>query len=99
MNANAKFLKEAQEIEAKWAKSGLLDGIDDRFRCTTARHLESHRLPGQVTCQECEELASYSRWLKKPSPVTNGFIEYFCSVHAPEDTHCFVVESARHKFK
>jgi hypothetical protein len=99
MNANAKFLKEARELEKNWSSTVFKD-IDDRFiRGSSARLLESHRLPGEVKCQECEELASYSRFLEKPSPVTNNFHEYFCLVHAPNDATCFVVEAARHKFK
>lgn len=42
---NAKFLAEAKAIEARWAKTGLLDGIKDRYcRQTTAVLLESQRL-------------------------------------------------------
>lgn len=42
---NARFLQEAKEIEARWAKTGLLNGIKDDFsRATTAVLLESQRL-------------------------------------------------------
>lgn len=45
MGANTRFLNEAKELEARWAKSGLLDGLDDRYcRATTAVLLESQRL-------------------------------------------------------
>jgi len=60
MNMNARFLNEAQELEARWAKSGLLDGIKDRFsRQTTAVMLECQRLHNETgtwdCCEECKE--------------------------------------------
>jgi len=93
-NINSRFLKEARECSKKWAESK-----DEFVRSSTARLLESHRLANEANCQECDESASYSRFLEKPSPVTGCFIEYFCSIHAPEDAKCFIVENARHKFK
>ncbi len=55
-NINQKYLKEAQEIEGRWKKSGLLEGISDRWtRSATAVLLESQRLmneqrtePGEI---------------------------------------------------
>lgn len=45
MNMNARFLEEAKDLEARWKKSGLLDGLEARFiRATTAVLLESQRL-------------------------------------------------------
>ena len=60
MNANARFLQEAKEIEARWAKAGLLEGITDKFsRQTTAVLLECQRLHNETgtwdCCDECRE--------------------------------------------
>ena len=45
MNINAKFLNEAKELESRWKKTGLLDGIEDRtVRSNTAVLLENQRL-------------------------------------------------------
>jgi hypothetical protein len=45
MNANAQFLNEARELEARWAQTGLLEGIKDRYvRNATAVLLENQRL-------------------------------------------------------
>jgi hypothetical protein len=45
MNMNARFLNEAKMLESRWNKSGLLDGIKDRWsRPVTAVLLESQRL-------------------------------------------------------
>ena len=45
MNINAKFLNEAKELESRWKKTGLLDGIEDRtVRANTAVLLENQRL-------------------------------------------------------
>jgi Major capsid protein Gp23 len=45
MNINAKFLNEAKELEGRWKKTGLLDGIEDRtVRANTAVLLENQRL-------------------------------------------------------
>jgi len=57
---NARFLEEAKEIEARWKKTGLLDGIEDRFsRATTASLLECQRLFNETgtwdCCDECRE--------------------------------------------
>lgn len=46
---NNKFLNEAKELESRWAKSGLLEGIDDRFiRGQTAALLECQRLVNET---------------------------------------------------
>lgn len=57
---NTKFLQEAKDLEARWAKSGLLDGIKDKFdRKTTAVLLECQRLHNETgtwdCCDECRE--------------------------------------------
>jgi len=45
MNANARFLNEAREMQTKWASTGLLEGIDDKFvKATTSVLLENQRL-------------------------------------------------------
>jgi len=60
MNANAKFLNEARELEGRWAKTGLLEGIGDydvkgkfhenRYaRSATAVLLENQRLINEVS--------------------------------------------------
>ena len=60
MNMNSRFLDEAKKIEARWGKTGLLDGIPDRFsRATTAAMLECQRLHNETgtwdCCDECRE--------------------------------------------
>lgn len=57
---NSKFLNEAKQIEARWQKTGLLDGISDRYkRATTAAMLECQRLHNETgtwdCCDECKE--------------------------------------------
>lgn len=45
MNINSKFLNEAKELESRWKKTGLLEGIEDRYvRSNTAVLLENQRL-------------------------------------------------------
>lgn len=52
-NVNARFLNEAKEIEARWAQSGLLEGLDNRYsRATTALLLESQRLVNEVPTKD-----------------------------------------------
>ncbi|MHA2043206.1 MAG: hypothetical protein ACW99G_00345 [Candidatus Thorarchaeota archaeon] len=49
-NANAKFLNEAKEMETRWAQTGLLDNIGDRYtRSCTAVLLENQRLINEVS--------------------------------------------------
>lgn len=49
MNANAKFLNEARELEGKWGQTGLLEGIDNRYeRSCAAVLLENQRLFNEV---------------------------------------------------
>jgi len=50
MNANARFLNEAKELEGRWARTGLLEGIEDRYtRAATAVLLENQRLINEVS--------------------------------------------------
>jgi len=44
MNVNQKFLDEAKLLEGRWNKAGLLDGLKDYSRATTAVLLEWQRL-------------------------------------------------------
>jgi len=45
MQANAKFLNEAKELESRWAQTGLLENIEDKYtRSCTAVLLENQRL-------------------------------------------------------
>lgn len=45
MQANAKFLNEARELESRWAQTGLLENITDKYtRSCTAVLLENQRL-------------------------------------------------------
>jgi len=105
MNANERFLNEARELEKRWEAHSTAAGPDtfdaarkDFRRSAVAADLECHRLPGEAVCEDCEELASFSRRTHEPNPRGN-FISYYCSIHAPEDAGCFVVKEARHKFK
>lgn len=57
---NNKFLEEAKNLEARWAKSGLLEGVDKKFdRQSTAVLLECQRLHNETgtwdCCDECRE--------------------------------------------
>ena len=49
MNANARFLNEARELEGKWGQTGLLEGIDSRYeRSCAAVLLENQRLFNEI---------------------------------------------------
>lgn len=53
MIMNARFLAEAKELESRWKKSGLLDGLEGRFiRATCAVLLESQRLMNEICTDE-----------------------------------------------
>jgi hypothetical protein len=61
MDINARFLNEAREIEAQWARTGLLEGIQDRFvRSTTAVLLENQRLINEVST-DTSDIAQFKR--------------------------------------
>lgn len=61
MNANARFLNEARELEKKWTSTGLLEGIDDRFtRSTTSVLLENQRLFNEVST-DTGDIAQFKR--------------------------------------
>lgn len=61
MNANARFLNEARELEGRWGQTGLLDGIEDRFvRSTTAVLLENQRLMNEVST-DTSDVAQFKR--------------------------------------
>ena len=61
MNANAKFLNEAKELEGRWSKTGLLGGIEDRYvRSATAVLLENQRLINE-TSTDTADIAQFKR--------------------------------------
>lgn len=61
MNANARFLNEAKELETRWSKTGLLEGIDDRYtRAATAVLLENQRLINEVST-DTADIAQFKR--------------------------------------
>lgn len=61
MNANSKFLNEARELETRWGKTGLLEGIEDRYvRSATAVLLENQRLMNEVST-DTGDIAQFKR--------------------------------------
>jgi hypothetical protein len=61
MNANSKFLNEARELETRWGKTGLLEGIEDRFiRSACAVLLENQRLMNEVST-DTGDIAQFKR--------------------------------------
>ena len=61
MNANARFLNEAREVEANWSKTGILKGIEDPFvRSATAVLLENQRLINE-TSTDTSDVAQFKR--------------------------------------
>ena len=61
MNANSKFLNEARELESRWGKTGLLEGLEDRYvRSATAVLLENQRLMNEVST-DTGDIAQFKR--------------------------------------
>ena len=61
MNANSRFLNEAKELESRWGKTGLLEGIEDRYvRSATAVLLENQRLMNEVST-DTGDVAQFKR--------------------------------------
>jgi len=61
MNANSRFLNEAKELESRWKKTGLLEGIEDRYvRSATAVLLENQRLINEVST-DTGDIAQFKR--------------------------------------
>lgn len=61
MNGNAQFLNEAKELEARWAQTGLLEGIKDRYvRNATAVLLENQRLMNESST-DTGDVAQFKR--------------------------------------
>lgn len=61
MQLNSRLLNEAQELETRWSKFGLLDGIQDRdVRRTTAVLLENQRLINEVST-DTSDIAQFKR--------------------------------------
>ena len=60
MKANAKFLVEAKELQGRWTKTGLLEGMENlQSRSSSAVLLECQRLFNETgkwdCCDECRE--------------------------------------------
>ena len=61
MNANARFLNEAKELETRWNKTGILRGIEDPYvRSATAVLLENQRLINEVST-DTSDVAQFKR--------------------------------------
>ena len=61
MNANARFLNEAKELESRWSKTGILKGIEDPMvRSSTAVLLENQRLINEVST-DTSDVAQFKR--------------------------------------
>src|ERR1019366_7184434 len=61
MNANARFLNEARELEGRWGRTGLLEGIEDRYvRSAAAVLLENQRLMNEVST-DTSDIAMFKR--------------------------------------
>jgi len=61
MNANARFLNEAKQLETRWAKTGLLNNIEDKYvRSATAVLLENQRLVNEAST-DTSDIAQFKR--------------------------------------
>jgi hypothetical protein len=61
MNANARFLNEARELEGRWGQTGLLEGIGDKYtRSAAAVLLENQRLMNEVST-DTSDIAQFKR--------------------------------------
>jgi hypothetical protein len=61
MNANSRFLNEAKELESRWGRTGLLEGIEDKYaRSATAVLLENQRLMNEVST-DTGDIAQFKR--------------------------------------
>lgn len=61
MNTISKFLNESKELESRWASTGILDGIGDRYmRSATAVLLENQRLINEVST-DTSDVAQFKR--------------------------------------
>lgn len=61
MNYNARFLNEAKQVESKWSKTKLLNGISDRFtRSATAVLLENQHLMNEAMT-DSGDIAQFKR--------------------------------------
>jgi hypothetical protein len=60
-NINAKFLNEARELEGRWAETGLLNGIKDKYtRSCAAVLLENQRLINEIST-DTGDIAQFKR--------------------------------------
>ncbi len=61
MNANARFLNEARDLQRRWGKIGMLDGIEvEHIRNTTAVLLENQRLINE-TATDTSDISQFKR--------------------------------------
>lgn len=61
MNANAKFLAEAHDLERRWGATGLLDGVNGKYlRACTAVMLENQRLMNEVAT-DTSDISQFKR--------------------------------------
>jgi hypothetical protein len=61
MNANAKFLNEARELESVWSETGLLEGLNDPYsRSCAAVVLENQRLVNEQST-DTSDIAQFKR--------------------------------------
>ena len=61
MNANARFLNEAKELEGRWSQTGLLEGLDNRYeRSCAAVLLENQRLINE-TMTDTSDISQFKR--------------------------------------
>ena len=61
MNANSRFLNEAKELESRWGRTGLLEGIEDKYASSaTAVLLENQRLMNEVST-DTGDIAQFKR--------------------------------------
>lgn len=61
MQANAKFLNEARELESRWSQTGLLEGLSDKYtRSCASVLLENQRLMNEVST-DTADIAQFKR--------------------------------------
>jgi hypothetical protein len=96
MNANSRFLNEAKELETRWGKTGLLEGIQDRYvRSATAVLLENQRLMNEVST-DTGDIAQFKRisipLVRRiyPQLIANKIVsvQLHCSVQQVWSTTC-----------
>lgn len=93
MEVANKFLQEARECEAKWMKTGVLDGLSDKDRLTTSVLLEGQRLinelpDGPVPREFLDNAARImaGQWIASPLATTGPERSVFRFVKRPTQT-------------